>query len=125
MQSEVLDKIEVKDFLPKPISVEEFISIFEQRFNGFPIHILYENGSIIDGTSYEKAEVYLFNNIIQFYEEDGEVAFRFEIKMDGIERIEIDDYWPIQIPENRDIDNGANFKFFANDGFIIEIMADK
>lgn len=105
------------------ITPQEFITIFETRFNGFPIYISYNNAYISAGTAFEKTEVYLYNNMIQFYEEDGEVPYRFEINFDNIEKIEMEDSW--LNTKFKELDKGGTFEFFGNDGFSITISAEK
>lgn len=107
------------------ISAEEFINIFESRFHGRTIHISYENSFIEDETSFEKAEIYLYGKTIQFFESDGEVPYRFNIKIDDIKEIELDDCFDEDEEVDPVIDYGAEFRIIGKDGTIVAIAANK
>lgn len=108
----------------RTITSEEFIRIFEARFTGRTIYISYDNDYLNTGIPFEKSVAVLYcDNTLEFYEEDGEVPYQFKINLDNIETIEIADFWlDHRYPED---DMGAIFNFLGNDGFSIEINAEK
>lgn len=108
----------------KVISVEEFMAIFEERFNERVISIHYNNGFAKPGITFEQATaIWYADNTIHFYESDGEVPYEFPIDLDGLDHIEMIDYWlDHAYPE---IDLGAKFAFVGKDNSQILIDADK
>jgi len=124
----IMNQIGVKSniFVSKTITVEEFVSLFDDRFHRRVIGISYKNGIINVGISFEEVEVDWYkDNTIHFIESEniGEVPYHFQINLDELDHIEMIDYWlDHNYPE---IDFGARFSFIGNDGSEICIDADK
>jgi hypothetical protein len=116
---ELIKQIQVdleRDILEiKTISAEEFLLIFNERFNERAISISYSNNFVSPGITYEEATITRYaDNTIHFYESDGEVPYDFSINLNGLNHIEmIDDV----------LDMGAQFIFVGNDGSKISIDA--
>ena len=124
---EIINKIEVniKECLrTKTISVEEFVSIFQERFNERTVSVSYNNGFVNAGISFERAEIeWYVDNSIHFYESDGEVPYSFEINLNDIVRIEMIDYWLDGLFQ--EMDYGAQFAFVGKDRSEIIFDCDK
>ena len=76
--------------------MEEFVSLFDDRFHRRVIGISYKNGIINVGISFEEVEVDWYkDNTIHFIESEniGEVPYHFQINLDELDHIEMIDYW--------------------------------
>lgn len=126
---EIMNQIEanVKECLnTKTISVEEFVAIFEERFNERVISVSYDNGTVNFGLSFEEAVVAWYEaNTIHFMESEniGEVPYDFKINLDEIDQIQMVDYWLDGVFKETDL--GARFVFIGKDNSKIVIDADK
>ena len=124
----IMNQIGVKSniFVSKTITVEEFVSLFDDRFHRRVIGISYKNGIINVGISFEEVEVDWYkDNTIHFIESEniGEVPYHFQINANDLEQIKMDDYWIDGIHPETDL--GAQFFLIGNDGSEIIITADK
>lgn len=126
---EMMNKIEakVKECLrTKIIDVEQFVTIFEERFNERVIGVSYDNGFVSPGITFEEATAIWYNdNNLHFMESEniGEVTYNFSINLNNLDHIRMIDYWLDGIyPET---DYGAQFFFVGKDGSKIIINADK
>lgn len=126
---EIMNQIEVNVegcLNTKTISVEEFVALFEERFNERVISVSYDNGIVNFGVSFEEAVVAWYeDNTIHFMESEniGEVPYDFKINLDNIARIEMVDYWLDGV--FKETDCGARFAFVGKDNTEIIVDADK
>ena len=96
------------------LTTEEFVEVFESRFNCCSIGINLNTKYANVVTCFESATIAHFaDNTIHFYEEAGETDYQFAIKLDDIRQIYMNDYEINILPDD---DFGGQFVFLCNDG---------